>query len=625
MKKALLFLICIFPVTVWGITNMKANGETELTITSVPALLEITADLSRIGAVLRGGVYADINTNNIFDPVDYSWNWRFGYTIDGVGWIKDPANPLASILGDEGAPDGKLRVIFPLLRQQVKLWPRGTIFIFMQDEDGSSGVIRLHLDIKTSAPAIIGKVTSAATGAPIADLALMAMRDSGNQTFDFVNGRTDAEGNYALLADVGNWTVYADGAGEGTGAYMPAHSGPLSLGSSEILVRNIALTPFSALLKGRVVHEDGTPVPQVLLYATGAGYLVARTDEEGRYIMGTEPGFTQIGLAHNMLANYMHLSQYYEEKPFVNVIATAGENTGLDFVLKKYTSFIRGRCTVEGRGVMGAEVTAVFTDPATGNGRTSSCLSDADGHYLIGVMPGTVASLNITANGLDAVEPAGMRLNLAAAANDTLKGMDWEFRIRQGRNSISGTVVGPAGTPAEGVCVVAVEANTLYYDSYFFQFTNARGEFNFAGLKNGEWRVGVYKKGASVSPAMIYHSLLGGQNIEGARFTLSGFTGISGKSGAPQGFTLEQNYPNPFNGATSIHFTLAHPGDVSLFIRDLLGREVRRIDRPGLSAGARQIHWDGRDDRGGELPSGIYFYTLEADGETAQARMLMVR
>ena len=625
MKKALLFLICIFPATVWGISNMKANGETELTITTVPALLEITADLSRIGAVLRGGVYADINANGVLDPVDYSWNWRFGYIIDGVGWIKDPAKPMASILGDEGAPDGKLGVIFPLLRQQVKLWPKGTIFIFMQDEDGSSGVIKLHLDIKVSAPAIIGKVTSAATGAPVAGLALMAMRDTGNEAFEFVNGRTDAEGNYALLADSGTWTVYVDGAGEGTGAYMPAQSGLLSLGSSEILTRNFALTAFSALLKGRVMYEDGKPARNVLLYATGAGYLIARTDEEGRYIMGTEPGFTQIGLAHNMLANYMHLSQYYEEKPFVNVIATAGENTGLDFIMKKYTSFISGRCTIEGRGVMGAEVTAVFTDPATGNGRTSSCLSDANGYYLIGVMPGTVSSLTITANGLEAIDPVGMRLNLAVTANDTLKGMDWQFRIRQGVNSIRGIVVGPAGTPAEGVCVVAVEANTLYYDSYFFQYTNDRGEFNFAGLKNGEWRVGVYHYRASASPAMIYYSLRGGQNIEGERFTLKGFTGISANPGTPQGFALEQNYPNPFNSATSIRFTLVRPGDVRLSIRDLLGRQVRRIDRTGLSAGAWQIHWDGRDDRGGELPSGIYFYTLETGGETAQARMLMVR
>ncbi len=605
---------------------MKANGQTELTITSVPALLEITADLSRTGAVLRGGVYADINENGVFDPVDYSWNWRFGYTIDGIGWIIDPAKPLASILGDDGALDGKLKLIFPLLRQQVKLWPNGTIFIFMQDEDGSTGVVKLHLQIKAGAPAIVGKVTSAADGAPVAGLAMMAVKENGGAAFDFVNGRTDAEGKYILFPESGTWTVYADGAGEGTGAFMPARSEALSLSSNEILTRDIALTPFTALLKGRVLHEDGTPARRVLLYGTGGGYLIAKTDDEGRYVLGTDPGFVQLGIARNLLANYMHLSEYYEEKPFVNVNAVAGENSNLDFVLKKYPSYIRGRCVLEDRGVMGAEVTAIFTDPSTGNGRSSSALTDADGHYLIGVMPGTVASLVIKANGLEAVNPNGMLVNLAVANHDTLKGMDWVFRIAQGRNSITGTVVGPAGAPAEGVYVVAVEANTLYYNTYFYQFTNALGEFDFTGLKDGEWRVGVYSRGATASPAMVYHTLTGGQRIDGVRFALSGVTGIHARTPQTlQGFLLEQNYPNPFNSGTTIRFSLISPTDVSLSICDLLGRQVRRIDRPGLNAGARQIHWDGRDESGRDLPSGVYFYTLLAGAQTARAKMLMVR
>ncbi len=626
MKKVLLYVICLLPCTLWGITNMKANGQTELTITSVPALLEITADLSRTGAVLRGGVYADVNENGIFDPVDYSWNWRYGYTIDGVGWIMDPARPLASILGDDGVLDGKLRVLFPLLRQQVKLWPNGMIFIFMQDEDGSSAVIKLNLHITVSAPAIVGKVTSSATGAAVAGLALMAVKENGGAAFDFVNGRTDAEGKYALFPDSGTWTVYADGAGEGTGAYMPARSEALSLSSNEILTRDIALTPFSAVLKGRVLHEDGTPARRVLLYGTGGGYLMAKTDDEGRYVMGTDPGFVQLGIAHNMLANYMHLSQYYEEKAFVNVNAVAGENPGLDFVLKKYPSFIRGRCSLNGLGVMGAEVTAIFTDPATGNGRTSSALTDLNGNYIIGVLPGTIASLDIKANGLEAVNPTGMLLNLAVAAQDTLKGVDWTFRILQGRNGIKGSVVGPGGTPAPGVYVVAVEANTLYYNTYFYQFTNALGEFDFAGLKDGEWRVGIYSRGATASPAMVYHTLTGGQRIDGVRFTLSGLTGVSAQnSQSPRGFILEQNYPNPFNSGTTIRFSLTSPSDVSLSICDLLGRQVRRIDRPGLNAGTHQIQWDGRDEKGRDLASGIYHYTLEAGDRIARAKMLLVR
>ena len=281
MKKMVLLSLLLIPLQLAAITNMKANGQTELTITSVPAVLQITGELSRNGAVLRGGVYADNNQNGIFDAPDYPWNWRYGYLIDGVGWIQDPEVPLAAILGDEGLPDGKLNVLFPLLRQQVKMWPFGTVFIFLQDEDDTFGIVTLHLKIAPTGPAIAGKLTDASTSAPIANMAMMAVKPSDGTSFIFVNGRTDDQGNYLLLVDPGTWDLYIDGAGEGSGPYRPAQENGIQITGSQILTRNVAMERYPALVKGYVRHEDGTPANHVLLFAPGMNYYIARTDSTG--------------------------------------------------------------------------------------------------------------------------------------------------------------------------------------------------------------------------------------------------------------------------------------------------------------------------------------------------------
>ena len=78
----------------------------------------------------------------------------------------------------------------------------------------------------------------------------------------------------------------------------------------------------------------------------------------------------------------------------------------------------------------------------------------------------------------------------------------------------------------------------------------------------------------------------------------------------PSEFTLFQNYPNPFNQTTRIEFTLARSGFVSLSIYDLLGRKVRTLASKHLPSGYKSVLWDGRNDSGEDVASGIYFYQL---------------
>ncbi|MCB2205605.1 T9SS type A sorting domain-containing protein [bacterium] len=77
-------------------------------------------------------------------------------------------------------------------------------------------------------------------------------------------------------------------------------------------------------------------------------------------------------------------------------------------------------------------------------------------------------------------------------------------------------------------------------------------------------------------------------------------------------FALEQNYPNPFNPSTTISYTLEKNSTVSLRIIDMLGREVATLVSQAQDAGTYTISWKGVDQSGVEVPSGSYFYRLDA-------------
>jgi len=94
---------------------------------------------------------------------------------------------------------------------------------------------------------------------------------------------------------------------------------------------------------------------------------------------------------------------------------------------------------------------------------------------------------------------------------------------------------------------------------------------------------------------------------------------------APQVFTLFQNAPNPFNPSTVIGFDLASPLPVRLAVYSAVGQKVRELVSGHMSAGRRSVVWNGRDDAGQPVSSGVYLYLLEAGGRCETKRMLLLR
>lgn len=93
----------------------------------------------------------------------------------------------------------------------------------------------------------------------------------------------------------------------------------------------------------------------------------------------------------------------------------------------------------------------------------------------------------------------------------------------------------------------------------------------------------------------------------------------------PNTFALEQNYPNPFNPETNIEFSLERAEQVRLQIYTITGQLVRTLVNDQQPAGVYRIRFDGRDDFGRQLASGVYFYKLISPSKVLSRKMLLMK
>jgi hypothetical protein len=91
----------------------------------------------------------------------------------------------------------------------------------------------------------------------------------------------------------------------------------------------------------------------------------------------------------------------------------------------------------------------------------------------------------------------------------------------------------------------------------------------------------------------------------------------------PESFSLGQNYPNPFNPVTNIPFTIAVPSYVQISIYNLLGEKVSVLESRWFDMGQFHVQWNGKDEDGNQLSTGVYIYSLES-AEFRQAKKLIL-
>ena len=118
---------------------------------------------------------------------------------------------------------------------------------------------------------------------------------------------------------------------------------------------------------------------------------------------------------------------------------------------------------------------------------------------------------------------------------------------------------------------------------------------------------------------------------------------VTAAAAAPTTYGLSQNYPNPFNPITTIHYALPDAGrktqdtrqnssltpnflsHVSLKVYNMLGQEVRTLVDEEKKPGYYTVTWDGTNENGNEIPSGVYFYRLEVGDFSATKRMILMK
>ncbi|HPR17638.1 MAG TPA: S8 family serine peptidase [Candidatus Cloacimonadota bacterium] len=92
----------------------------------------------------------------------------------------------------------------------------------------------------------------------------------------------------------------------------------------------------------------------------------------------------------------------------------------------------------------------------------------------------------------------------------------------------------------------------------------------------------------------------------------------------PVADNLGRNYPNPFNPTTNISFTLAEESQVKLNIYNVKGQKVRTLVSDKQNAGTHIVTWNGKDDNGSNVGSGIYFYKLQAGARYTSSRKMIL-
>jgi len=94
----------------------------------------------------------------------------------------------------------------------------------------------------------------------------------------------------------------------------------------------------------------------------------------------------------------------------------------------------------------------------------------------------------------------------------------------------------------------------------------------------------------------------------------------------PRRTALRQNVPNPFNPSTRIPFAISQAGRVTLAVYDVRGRRVATLVDRDLPAGEHHVDWQGKDDAGHDIASGVYFCRLDAPGTRhAATKMVLMK
>jgi len=184
-------------------------------------------------------------------------------------------------------------------------------------------------------------------------------------------------------------------------------------------------------------------------------------------------------------------------------------------------------------------------------------------------------------------------------------------RTLQGADMVAGPTIRPArGADFDGSGAVGID-DLFHMADYFGQ--EARGTAARYDLEGSGF--------VDLGDFFLYADAFGASGEARAKLLALART-LFGLRGAVE---LQAAYPNPFNSQTLIPYLLPAAGEVRLEIYDMLGQRLRVLVQGPVAAGRHTLVWDGRDDLGRPLASGLYLCRLRAGGMQSAEKLLLLR
>jgi hypothetical protein len=400
---------------------------------------------------------------------------------------------------------------------------------------------------------------------------------------------------------------------------------------------------FTLALGGKIagtVTLPGASSVTALIYATN---ITSGKDYSGfAYSPGNSATYGIVGLPTGNYKVYTsnfqgYLDEYYNDKPDESsadlVSVTAGStHPNIDFILT-LGGIIKGTISSAKGPLQGIPIYAYSTSSpllSEGSGTT-----DGSGNYRINGLGSGYYKIYASGDTTYAYRYYNNDSTWSTAdsvlvtAADSVTGKNFSLEVG---GVISGYVYGDGGVPLSGEDVTAIglfDQVTVYRTDT----TSADGSYKIGGLRTGNYLVL-----ASIEcDQMWYNNKPFGSPPDSVPVTMPDTTpniNFNFPSAVededeitqhPSEFELHQNYPNPFNPETRIEYALKKTGHVALRIYNILGEKVKTLLDQDQPAGLYRIDWDGKNDNGKFVSSGLYLYKLEVNGFSQAKRMLLLK
>jgi len=436
----------------------------------------------------------------------------------------------------------------------------------------------------------------------------------------------------------GHYKIFARGQDYQTQYYYNAQSfeqGAVIQVAGGLIMENIDFNlhqPGSGFVAGRVVDiRTGMPLIGVPIYASqwvpnvdDPNRLMTNTDTLGNYIFEATAGdyFVMAEFAAvQMLTSGLRV--YYDgrlSQDLADIISvqpariTNNINFGVDLSLN-YNLRVSGFLNNEHTGIPISGAKMIAIDYATGRALASG-ITRSSGNFLIdNLTDGSYLIQMSGANIIPAFWPGVWGWQQAELIH--LYGSSFELynggAITQDYGtpglSISGNAGGPDG-PLSGVRIYAVNIGN---DIVAYAKSDGFGNYSISsGLTEGAYTVFAdqYGYGGAYYPGIVALDLIGGSRAENINFYLEpAAVNIETANNLPQNDRLLGNYPNPFNSSTRILFNSMVGEAKNLEIFDITGRLCKTIAMQTIP-GINSVYWDGRDNFGNTVASGIYLYRV---------------